>query len=160
SQHPLASAIIKKADGYNLPYSDIFVEDFSSITGKGIRGKINNEMYYVGSPALFEEMEAANFNDAIKSDVKTLQEQSKTVMVTGDNHSTVRAIGSHVGVTDIQSELLPQDKLDVIKQLKTDYRHVGMVGDGVNDAPALAASTVGIAMGGAGTDTALETADV
>lgn len=199
SQHPLASAIIKKADSYNLPYSDIFVEDFSSITGKGIRGKINNEMYYVGSPALFEEIEAANFNDSIKSDVKTLQEQGKTVMVagtkntvqaiiavadevresskaviqklhqagiektvmlTGDNHSTARAIGSHVGVTDIQSELLPQDKLDVIKQLKTDYRHVGMVGDGVNDAPALAASTVGIAMGGAGTDTALETADV
>src|SRR5690625_785562 len=81
-------------------------------------------------------------------------------MLTGDNHSTVRAIGSHVGVTDIQSELLPQDKLDYIKKMKTDYRHVGMVGDGVNDAPALAASTVGIAMGGAGTDTAIETADI
>ena len=199
SQHPLASAIIKKADSYNLPYSDIPVEDFSSITGKGIRGKINDEMYYVGSPALFEEIQASNFSNTIESDVKTLQEQGKTVMVagtentvqaiiavadevresskdviqklhqagiektvmlTGDNHSTANAIGAHVGVTDIQSELLPQDKLDVIKQLKTDYRHVGMVGDGVNDAPALAASTVGIAMGGAGTDTALETADV
>lgn len=90
SQHPLASAIIK-ADGYNLPYSDIFVEDFSSNTeGKGIRGKINNEMYYVGSP-FFEEMEAANFNDSIKSDVKTLQEQGKTVMVAGTKN-TVQAI--------------------------------------------------------------------
>ncbi|MFA7746198.1 heavy metal translocating P-type ATPase, partial [Salinicoccus roseus] len=199
SQHPLASAIIKKADSNNVPYSDIHVEDFSSITGKGIRGKINDKMYYIGSPALFKEIQAANFSNTIEKDVKTLQKQGKTVMLagtenavqaiiavadevresskevlqklhqagikktimlTGDNHSTANAIGEHVGVTDVRSELLPQDKLDVIKQLKTEYNHVGMVGDGVNDAPALAASTVGIAMGGAGTDTALETADV
>ena len=199
SQHPLASAIINKADSHNVPYSDIRVEDFSSITGKGIRGRIDNEMYYIGNPTLFEEVQGSIFSSAIKRDVEMLQGQGKTVMIagtkntiqaiiavadevresskaviqklheagiektvmlTGDNSSTANTIGTYVGVTDIQSDLLPQDKLDVINQLKIKYNHVGMVGDGVNDAPALAASTVGIAMGGAGTDTALETADV
>ena len=84
----------------------------------------------------------------------------KTVMLTGDNQSTAKAIAEHVGVSDVQSELMPEDKLNAINKLKEKYKHVGMVGDGVNDAPRFAASTVGIAMGGAGTDTALETADV
>ena len=81
-------------------------------------------------------------------------------MLTGDNKGTATAIAGTVGVSDVQAELLPQDKLDFIKQLRSEYGNVAMVGDGINDAPALGASTVGIAMGGAGTDTALETADV
>lgn len=84
----------------------------------------------------------------------------KTIMLTGDNEATARAIAAQVGVTEVRSELMPQDKLAVIKELRAKYGKVGMVGDGVNDAPALAASTVGIAMGGAGTDTAIETADI
>ncbi|UTW68618.1 cation-translocating P-type ATPase [Anaerobacillus sp. HL2] len=75
-------------------------------------------------------------------------------MLTGDNKATGEAIGKKLGVTEIHSELLPEDKLALIKNLRKNGESVGMIGDGVNDAPALAASSVGIAMGGAGTDTA------
>ena len=83
----------------------------------------------------------------------------RTVMLTGDNASTAQAIGNQVGITEVQADLLPQDKLQAIGALG---RHgpVGMVGDGVNDAPSLAASAVGFSMGAAGTDTAKEAADV
>ncbi|BDH63553.1 copper-translocating P-type ATPase [Lysinibacillus sp. PLM2] len=199
SQHPLASAIIKKADEENISYSDVLVEDFSSITGKGIMGIVNGTTYYIGSPKLFKELTVSNFDTNLERVVTELQNQGKTAMVigtdkevlgviavadevresskeiiqklhqlgikktimlTGDNKGTANAIGSHVGVSEIQAELMPEDKLNYIKQLRSEFGNVAMVGDGVNDAPALAASTVGIAMGGAGTDTALETADV
>jgi len=198
SGHPLASAIMKKADEENISYTHVIVDDFSSITGKGIKGTINGTTYYIGNPKLFENL-SVDFNNKQEQIVKNLQNQGKTammvgtekeilaviavadevresskeiiqklhqlgikktIMLTGDNKGTANAIGGHVGVTDIQAELLPQDKLEFIKQLRSKYGNVAMVGDGVNDAPALAASTVGIAMGGAGTDTALETADV
>lgn len=84
----------------------------------------------------------------------------KTVMLTGDNTRTAEAVAKQVGVTDVRAELLPEEKLNFIKDLRKDYEHVAMIGDGVNDAPALAAASVGVAMGGAGTDTALETADI
>ena len=199
SQHPLASAIMKKAEAENINYSDVQVEDFSSITGKGIKGIVNGTTYYIGSPKLFKELLTNDFDKDLEQNVTTLQNQGKTAMVvgtekeilaviavadevresskdviqklhqlgikktimlTGDNQGTANAIGGHVGVSDIQAELMPEDKLNYIKQLRSEYGNVAMVGDGVNDAPALAASTVGIAMGGAGTDTALETADV
>lgn len=199
SQHPLASAIMKKAEEENITYSDVQVEDFSSITGKGIKGIVNGTTYYIGSPKLFKELLTADFDKGLEQNVTTLQNQGKTamiigtekeilgviavadevresskeiiqklhqlgikktIMLTGDNKGTANAIGGQVGVSDIEAELMPQDKLDFIKQLRSEYGNVAMVGDGVNDAPALAASTVGIAMGGAGTDTALETADV
>ncbi len=84
----------------------------------------------------------------------------KTVMLTGDNKRTAEAIAKQVGVKDVCAELLPEEKLSFMKDLRKEYGHVAMIGDGVNDAPALAAASVGVAMGGAGTDTALETADI
>ncbi|RJP48536.1 MAG: heavy metal translocating P-type ATPase, partial [Anaerolineaceae bacterium] len=83
-----------------------------------------------------------------------------TIMLTGDNTRSASAIAKEIGLTEFRAELMPEDKLTIIRELVKEYGHVAMIGDGVNDAPALANATVGIAMGGAGTDVALETADV
>ena len=83
-----------------------------------------------------------------------------TIMLTGDNKRSAAAIAGEIGLTEYRAELMPEDKLTIMRDLVKDYEHVAMIGDGVNDAPALANATVGIAMGGAGTDVALETADV
>ncbi|WP_458189139.1 heavy metal translocating P-type ATPase [Haladaptatus sp. NG-WS-4] len=83
---------------------------------------------------------------------------SRVVMLTGDNEGTARAIAEEVGVDEYHADLLPEDKVAAVEELADDG--VAMVGDGINDAPAMAAATVGIAMGAAGTDTAIETADV
>ncbi|MBV6394715.1 MAG: Cadmium-transporting ATPase [Anaerolineales bacterium] len=83
-----------------------------------------------------------------------------TIMLTGDNARSASAIASEIGLTEFRADLMPEDKLTIIRELVKDYGQVAMIGDGVNDAPALANATVGIAMGGAGTDVALETADV
>jgi len=93
--------------------------------------------------------------------VRALHDQGvRTVMLTGDNETTARAIAARVGIDDVRADQLPEDKLAAIGELIERYGAVGMVGDGVNDAPALARASVGFAMGAAGTDTALETADV
>ncbi|WP_267919678.1 heavy metal translocating P-type ATPase [Pandoraea sputorum] len=84
----------------------------------------------------------------------------RTVMLTGDNRATAQVIGEQSGVSDVRAEMLPEDKWQAVSSLREKYGHVGMVGDGINDAPALAAADVGFAMGVTGTDSALETADV
>ena len=191
SQHPLASAIIKKAAYIAI---DEEVKEFTSITGKGIKGLVDGVEYRVGNMKLFDSISAE-----INEQITALQNEGKTVMIvgtalevlgliavadevressrgvierlhqlgiqhtillTGDNQATADAIGCYVGVSGIEAELLPEDKLKFIKQFTSKFGRVGMVGDGVNDAPALASATVGVAMGGAGTDAALETADI
>ncbi|MDQ0207580.1 heavy metal translocating P-type ATPase [Alkalicoccobacillus murimartini] len=194
SQHPLASAIVRKAEQEHVQYKSVYVTEFSSITGKGVTGVIDGVTYYVGSPKLFEGRieEQSTFIKQLQDQGKTVmvvgteqaiigciavadevRESSKsvisalheigirtTIMLTGDNKGTAQAIGQQIGVTDVKAELMPEDKLTYMKEFKKTHGKVAMIGDGVNDAPALAASTVGIAMGGAGTDTALETADI
>jgi len=97
-----------------------------------------------------------------RATVARLREQGveRTVMLTGDNERTAKAIAEQVGVDDVCAELLPEEKAAAIEQFVEENDGVAMVGDGINDAPALATATVGVAMGAAGTDTALETADI
>ncbi|EGL82753.1 heavy metal translocating P-type ATPase [Caldalkalibacillus thermarum TA2.A1] len=199
SQHPLAAAIVRKAEqkGYDLSTYD--VENFRSITGKGVSATVNGKPYYVGSPGMFRELLPAALTQDVLEQIGSLQEEGKTVMLvgtrerllgliavrdeirhssqgiidqlhklgikktvmlTGDNQRTAAAIGKQVGISEVKAELLPEEKLQVIKHLKQHEHTVAMVGDGVNDAPALAAADIGIAMGGAGTDAAMETADI
>ncbi|ERT08735.1 cadmium-translocating P-type ATPase [Lyngbya aestuarii BL J] len=105
-------------------------------------------------------------SDTVRSEAKSVIERLKKmgvkqiVMLTGDNQRTADTVAQSLGITGVYANLLPEDKLTVIRQLKQQYNSVAMIGDGINDAPALALATVGIAMGGAGTDVALETADI
>lgn len=93
--------------------------------------------------------------------VRTLNDLGlTTVMLTGDNLRAAQAIGRDVGVSDVRAGLLPEDKVTAVRELLSQHQQVAMVGDGINDTPALAAATVGIAMGGAGSAQALETADI
>jgi Cd2+/Zn2+-exporting ATPase len=81
-------------------------------------------------------------------------------MLTGDNRGTADAVAAEVGIDDVRAELLPEDKVRAVEILEKEYGPVAMLGDGVNDAPALARATIGVAMGAMGTDVAIETADI
>ncbi|TKX60549.1 cadmium-translocating P-type ATPase [Halorubrum sp. ASP1] len=106
------------------------------------------------------------FTDTVRSGAAEMIEDLRSlgvehiVMLTGDNERVAQQIADEVGIDEVQAELLPEEKVATIEDLVERYENVAMVGDGVNDAPALATATLGIAMGGAGTDVALETADV
>jgi Cd2+/Zn2+-exporting ATPase len=111
----------------------------------------------LGAIAIADEVRPAS-----KRAVQRLRELGveRVVMLTGDNEGTARAIAEAVSVDEYRAELLPGEKVDAVEELQAEYGEVAMVGDGINDAPALATAQVGIAMGTAGTDTALETADI
>ncbi|WP_248910201.1 heavy metal translocating P-type ATPase [Halocatena marina] len=219
SEHPISTAIVEAAADEGI--DERIVKQFESLTGKGVTGTIDGEQYYIGKPALFEDLgfdlthhhvatdggvavtvqscEHGQYLDLMDETVSDLQGDGKTVvfvgtadrlvgviavadevrpgarhaieqlhaqgierivMLTGDNRRTAQAIAEQVGVDEYRAELLPEEKATVIEACIEQSEGVAMVGDGINDAPALATATVGIAMGAAGTDTALETADI
>lgn len=118
---------------------------------------IGNETHVCGLVSIADSLRdgVPQVVDAIRrAGVKTV------VMLTGDNEGTARAIAAEAGLDEFRCELLPEDKVEAVGRLVREHKHVAMVGDGINDAPAMAAATFGIAMGAMGTDAALETADV
>lgn len=188
SQHPLARAIVKEttqllsSEGFNSvtgkgAYALVNGERIhigSLLWAEEFGLKVSDEARRLQQGgksvmAVFKEKEIIGViavADAIRNEspgiVQKLKEMGigSTIMLTGDHPATANAIAAEIGVTDVRAGLMPQDKLSAIRKLQKEYGRVAMVGDGINDAPALAASTVGIAMGGAGTDAALETADI
>lgn len=192
SDHPVSRAVDAAA-----PAGDrAEVERFEALPGRGVKGWIAGELYYLGNHRLVHDMGvcsaelearlegfetqgktavllsgptgvlalfvvADTVRPASRDAVAQLQALGvKTLMLTGDNTHTARAIAAEVGIDEARGDLLPEDKLAVIEALVGKGRAVGMVGDGINDAPALARADLGFAMGAAGTDSAIETADV
>lgn len=196
SEHPVASAIVAQWSQKQGEQRLLDVSDFESITGRGAKGIIDNNLYYIGNHRLIEELGICGPD--VEMVLERLEKEGKTVVIlateqkplcvfavadtiressvqaikdmqshglhcvilTGDNQTTANAIAKSVGIQDVRGNLLPEDKLKTIEELRQRYGVVGMVGDGINDAPALAKASIGFAMGAAGTDTALETADV
>jgi Cu+-exporting ATPase len=182
--HPLDIAIVKEAEKRKINLLD--VQDFEAIPGKGIRGKIEGKEVLLGNRRLIKsdfgmELEeqgktvmllsvdgevkgAIAVADVLKEGAKEAIEELRKMgleiwMITGDNRKTAQAIGKQLGIDKILAEVLPQDKEKEIRRLQKEGKVVGAVGDGINDAPMLAAADIGIAMG-AGTDVAKETGGI
>ena len=193
SEHPLAAAIVGGALGRGLSLAA--VNDFESLTGRGVSGSVEGRRVVLGSPRLLQEQgidadpvagEAETLrtegqtvmfvaidgrlagligvSDPIKAStaeaIRMLHEEGlRIVMVTGDNRTTANAVASRLGIDDVVAEVLPEAKRAIVQRFKSEGRLVAMAGDGINDAPALAESHVGIAMG-TGTDVAIESAAI
>lgn len=189
SEHPLAQAIVEKAEQEKLSASKVV--DFAMIEGKGLRGKIDSIQYFAGNLRLATELKipisakATNqlmvagkmlillmtktkvlayiaVADTLKAEAKQTitrlhQLGIKVAMFTGDNEKTAKYIASQLNIDRVEAELLPQDKLLKISRLQKEGYRVAMVGDGINDAPALVQADVGIALS-SGTDVAMESA--
>ncbi|MFQ6129453.1 MAG: heavy metal translocating P-type ATPase [Candidatus Hadarchaeaceae archaeon] len=192
SKHPIARAIVEAAEKKGAKLKG--VQKFESSAGKGVKGSIGRNVYYIGSKNFFgkfgirfpktevESLESegktavlvgrkggaigaiAVMDKIRKNSAKMIKELKRrgvrTVMLTGDNERVAKAIANKIGVDEFYAELLPEDKVRIVRELSKKYKHVSMIGDGVNDAPALAKAHVGIAMGAIGSDVAIETADI
>jgi len=192
SEHPIGKTIVKQAKDMDLSFQT--VDNFEVIKGKGIKGKINGELFYVGSKKFIQELNYELPND----DIKEIEESGtipillgneqnllgifsirdvlrvsapilinglkrrgyETILISGDNQRVCNSIGACLDIDHTYGEYLPNQKLQKIQELKKQYKGVAMVGDGINDAPALALSDLGIAIGASAADITLKTADI
>ncbi len=198
SDHPLAAAVVRDGTARLSTPEVPLATDLQSLTGKGLRARVDDAIVYLGKPALFAEIGGPGLPLTLVEAVTGLEQQGRTVfvvrhgerylgaiglmdtlrdgapavvqqlralgmdkmvMLSGDNQRVADAVAQGVGIDGAFGHLMPEDKVEAIRKLRTEGE-VAMVGDGVNDAPALAVASVGIAMGAAGSDVALETADV
>ena len=195
SEHPLAKAVLERAEKMNIKLRT--VNDFTAVTGSGITARIDETEYMLGTAKFLIDHGAVIDNDHIatlqaegktvigvakkfgdaleilgylaiadqlrstsKQAVKRLQSMGiEVMMLTGDNPATAAAIAKQVGITSYRAEVLPQDKAAEVERIKESGKFAAMVGDGINDAPALAAANVSFAIG-AGSDVAIEAADI
>lgn len=187
SEHPLAKAIVEKADG--LEFSD--VADFEQIVGQGVKGNVDGKKVLAGNYKMMRENNIEVSEDeifandgktslyfavdnkfvgiiAVADTIKATSRQAiedmrnmglDVIMLTGDNAVTANAIKNKLSLSSAVAEVLPSDKEDEVRKLQQNGHKVAMVGDGINDAPALTRADVGIAIG-AGTDIAIESADI
>lgn len=186
STHPIAQSILQFAKEKKTEI--LPVSDSKDMAGKGITGTINGQNYQLVNEKTartqidnFPEIDVSSYTvsylihdtqllgyiavgDQIKSSALSLIKQVKQlnitpVMLTGDNQKTAESIASKLGITEVYSELMPEDKQKIVTQLQEENNKVMMVGDGINDAPSLAKADIGVAIG-AGTDVAVDSADV
>lgn len=194
SNHPIAKAIVRKANDMNLELNQ--TSSFENITGKGLKAQIDDKDVLAGNKKLLESQDIEipqsvleeygrledlsktiiligvdreikgilSLSDKIKANSKrTIEELHKmgieTYMLTGDNKKTASTVADAVGIDNVCAGVLPENKLDIVKNLQKEDKTVLFVGDGINDAPALTQANIGVAMGN-GTDIAMESGDI
>ena len=184
SNHPIAKSILKK---YNKKIDKKRISDYKEVSGKGIKVKIDNNLYLVGNEKLLKNIDIDIHNDEIGTTVYIAREQTylghivitdtikkeayklvdnleklninKVIMLSGDNIDIVSKVGKEIKIKEYYGNLLPQDKVDKINEIKKDFT-TAFVGDGINDAPVIKLSDIGIAMGGIGSDATIEASDI
>ncbi|MDG2170243.1 MAG: cation-translocating P-type ATPase [Opitutales bacterium] len=190
SNHPIARAIV--SHGKKKGLKAIPVEEFQSVSGRGLRGQVEDESIFLGRRELMADGPLAEWIENVEEPPPSvtevwvfqkdligrilledkIREHSgdtlkqlkalglKTLMLTGDRRSAAEAVGQEIGVQEVRSGLMPEDKVQIITELTEAGNKVAMVGDGVNDAPSLAAAYVAVSMGARGSDAALEQSEV